>query len=82
MMINRYRYEKRLIALFLAVLMICTLLPVSASAVSSYNASNAAAYALKWWDGFNTANWYNWESEGLGDCANLVSHAYTLGDCH
>lgn len=44
----------------------------------TYNAVLAAEYANKWWDSFNP-DWYNWESEGYGDCTNFVSQCLYAG---
>ena len=73
--------KKRWLTLLLAVCMVMALLPSLASpisAVSGYNASAAAQYAINWYNSFNP-KWYNWESEGLGDCSNYVSQCLYAG---
>ena len=43
----------------------------------SYNAANAAAYAKKWYDGYNS-QYNNYNGQG-GDCANFVSQCLIAG---
>jgi hypothetical protein len=52
--------------------------PGSTVACGTYNGAAAAAYALKWYDGFNPA-YDNFTGGGGGDCTNFASQALVAG---